>query len=80
MAFSFYIASSCNSSTQLYIKSEENLIQGKTYDLIIDGGGNGCYSIVPGFETNLALTATIFNGPWNSCLDCLYAHVPLRTY
>jgi hypothetical protein len=79
MAFSFYIASSCNSSTQLYIKSEENLIQGKTYDLIIDGGGNGCYSIETGVDTPLALTVTIFNGPWNTCLECIGDITPTPT-
>ena len=79
MAFNYYIASSCNSSTNLYLKSEENLIAGKTYDLIIEGGGNGCYSLVSGFETPLALTATIFNGPWNSCVECLGDLTPTPT-
>jgi len=79
MAFNYYIASSCNSSTTLYIKSEENLISGKIYDLVIDGGGNGCYSIVSGFETPLALTATIFNGPWDNCVTCLGDVTPTPT-
>jgi len=79
MAFNYYIASSCNSSTTLYIKSEETLIGNKSYDLIIEGGGNGCYSIVPGFETPLALTATIFNGPWDSCVECLGDITPTPT-
>ena len=79
MAFNYYIASSCNSSTNLYVKSEENLIVGKIYDLIIEGGGNGCYSIDPGVETPLALTATIFNGPWNNCPECLGDITPTPT-
>jgi len=70
MAFNYYIASSCNSTTVLEIKSEDNLIEGKIYDLIIPGA-NGCYSIAFGSETPLAYTATIFNGPWNSCVECL---------
>ena len=44
MAFNYYIASSCSSSTQLYIKSEDGLIEGKIYDLIINGG-NSCYTV-----------------------------------
>jgi len=79
MAFNYYIASSCNSTTQLYIKSEENLIQGKIYDLNIDGGGNGCYTIASGFDTPLALTATIFNGPWDNCIECLGDITPTPT-
>jgi hypothetical protein len=79
MAFNYYIASSCNSSNTLYIKSEENLIVGDIYDLIIGGGSNGCYSIGPGFDTPLAATATIFNGPWNSCVECLGDVTPTPT-
>ena len=79
MAFNYYIASSCNSSNTLYIKSEENLIVGKIYDLIIGGGSNGCYTIEPGIDTPLAATATIFNGPWNTCFECLGDITPTPT-
>jgi hypothetical protein len=48
------------------------------YDLII-AGTNGCYSIGPGFDTPLAATATIFNGPWNSCIECLGDVTPTPT-
>jgi hypothetical protein len=78
MAFNYYIASSCNSTTVLEIKSEDNLIEGKIYDLIIPGA-NGCYSIAFGSETPLAYTATIFNGPWNSCVECLGDITPTPT-
>jgi hypothetical protein len=79
MAFNYYIASSCNSSNTLYIKSEENLIVDKIYDLIIGGGSNGCYTIEPGIDTPLAATATIFNGPWNTCFECLGDITPTPT-
>jgi hypothetical protein len=79
MAFNYYIASSCNSSTNFYIKSEENLIVGKIYDLIIAGGSNACYTIGPGIDTPLAATATIFNGPWNTCFECLGDVTPTPT-
>ncbi len=69
MAFNYYIASSCSSSTQLYIKSEDDLIEGKIYDLIINGG-NSCYTVGPGIDTPLAAVATIYNGPWNTCFEC----------
>lgn len=78
MAFNYYIASSCNSSTKIYIKSEENLIEGKIYDLSIDGT-NGCYTIGAGVDTPLAFTATIYNGPWNTCLECLGDITPTPT-
>ena len=79
MAFNYYIASSCNSSANFYIKTEENLIIDKIYDLIIAGGSNACYSIGPGFDTPLAATATIFNGPWNNCVECLGDITPTPT-
>jgi hypothetical protein len=79
MAFNYYIASSCNSSNTLYIKSEENLIVDKIYDLIIGGGSNGCYTIGPGIDTPLAATATIFNGPWNTCFECFGDITPTPT-
>ena len=79
MAFNYYIASSCNSSTKLYIKSEENLIVGKSYDLFIGESSNACYNISDGVVTPLAFTATIFNGPWNSCIECLGDITPTPT-
>jgi hypothetical protein len=78
MAFNYYIASYCSSSTQLFIKSEDSLIIGKIYDLTINGN-NGCYTIGDGIETPLASTATIFNGPWNTCLECLGDITPTPT-
>ena len=78
MAFNYYIASSCSSSTQLYIKSEDGLIVGKIYDLIINGG-NSCYTIGEGIDTPLAAVATIYNGPWNTCVECLGDVTPTPT-
>jgi len=78
MAFNYYIASSCSSDTQLYIKSEDNLIVGKIYDLIINGG-HSCYTIGDGIDTPLAATASIYNGPWNVCLECLGDVTPTAT-
>jgi hypothetical protein len=78
MAFNYYIASSCSSPTYLYIKSQDDLIIDRIYDLIINGN-NSCYTIGPGFETSLAATATIFNGPWNNCVECLGDVTPTPT-
>jgi hypothetical protein len=78
MAFNYYIASSCNSSAQLFIQSEDALISGKIYDLIINGS-NSCYTVVDGIVTPLAVTATIYNGPWNTCIECLGDVTPTPT-
>lgn len=78
MAFNYYIASSCSSSTQLYIKSEDGLIIDKIYDLTINGS-NSCYTVGAGIDTPLAVTATIFNGPWNTCVECLGDITPTPT-
>jgi hypothetical protein len=69
MAFNYYIASSCNSSAQLFIKSLDSMIVDKIYDLTINGS-NLCYTIGEGIDTPLAVTATVFNGPWNTCTEC----------
>ena len=79
MAFNYYIALSCNSSTYFNVKLEDTLIVGKTYDLIIDGGSNGCYTIGEGTESPIAFNATIYNGPWNSCLECSQDITPTPT-
>jgi hypothetical protein len=78
MAFNYYIASSCNSVTNYNIKIETELIEGKIYDLVIPGA-NGCYTVVSGVDTPLAFTATIFNGPWNTCIECLGDVTPTPT-
>lgn len=78
MAFNYYIASSCSSVANYNIKIETSLIEGKIYDLVIPGA-NGCYTIGAGFETPLAITATIFNGPWNTCPECLGDLTPTPT-
>ena len=78
MAFNYYIASSCSTSAQLYIKSENTLIIDKIYDLII-GGNNSCYTIGEGIDTPLAAVATIYNGPWNACIECLGDITPTPT-
>jgi hypothetical protein len=78
MAFNYYTASSCSSSTFYDIKIEAELIVGKIYDLVIPGA-NGCYTIADGIDTPLAFTATIFNGPWNTCIECLGDITPTQT-
>ena len=78
MALNYYIVSSCSSSTQLYVKSEDNLNIGSIYDLLITGA-NGCYTVGAGIDTPLAVTATIFNGPWNTCLECVGDVTPTPT-
>ena len=78
MAFNYYIASSCSSVANYNIQIETDLIEGKIYDLVIPGA-NGCYTIAPGYETPLAITATIFNGPWNTCIECLGDITPTPT-
>lgn len=78
MAFNYYIATSCSSSTYVYIKSEEDLIIGKIYDLNI-GSDHACYTIGPGIDTPLAATATIYNGPWQTCFECIGDITPTPT-
>lgn len=78
MAFNYYIASSCSSVANYNIKIETSLIEGKIYDLVIPGA-NGCYTIGPGIDSPLVVTAAIFNGPWNTCVECLGDVTPTPT-
>jgi hypothetical protein len=78
MAFNYYIATSCTSSAQQFIKSEDTLIIGRIYDLVI-AGSNSCYTIGDGIDTPLAAVATIYNGPWNTCLECIGDVTPTPT-
>jgi hypothetical protein len=78
MAFNYYISTSCTSSAQQFIKSEDTLILGRIYDLVI-AGSNSCYTIGAGIDTPLAAVATIYNGPWNTCLECIGDVTPTPT-
>jgi hypothetical protein len=78
MAFSYYIASPCSGGSDIFIKSEEFLISGKIYELTISSSV-ACWTVVSGPTTPLAQTATIFTGPWNSCVECLQDITPTPT-
>ena len=78
MAFNYYIATSCTSSTQQFIKSEDALIIGRIYDLVI-ATSHSCYTIGEGIDTPLAAVATIYNGPWNTCIECIGDVTPTPT-
>jgi hypothetical protein len=62
-----------------YAKFIGNLINNKIYDLSFEDASHQCYTVVDGFETPLALTVTIFNGPWNTCVECLDDITPTPT-
>jgi len=78
MAFSYYIASPCSGGSNIFIKSAEFLISGKIYELTISSNV-ACWTVISGPETPLAQTATIFTGPWNSCVECLQDITPTPT-
>ena len=78
MAFSYYIASPCSGGSNIFIKSEEFLISGKIYELTISSSV-ACWTVTTGPETPLAQTATVFTGPWNTCVECLQDITPTPT-
>ena len=78
MALYYYIATPCTFTGTQFIKSEQFLISGKIYDLTI-AGGHSCYTVDNGIETPLAVLATIYNGPWNTCFECVGDITPTPT-
>ena len=78
MAFNYYIVTPCNGGGSINIKTTEPLTSGLIYELTI-GSSVACYTIANGFETPLAQSATVFSGPWNSCLDCISDLTPTPT-
>ena len=78
MALYYYIATPCTFTGTQFIKSEQFLISGKIYDLNI-AGGHSCYTVDNGIETPLAVLATIYNGPWNTCIECVGDITPTPT-
>ena len=79
MALNYYLAVSCTSSQTYYdIVIDGVLTEGLIYDLTL-GSSHSCYTIAPGIVTPLALTATIYSGPWDTCVSCIIGGTPTPT-
>jgi len=78
MALNYYLAVSCSSQTYYNIVIDGTLTLGLIYDLNI-GSSHSCYTIAEGVVTPLAFTATIYSGPWSTCVNCIVGGTPTPT-
>jgi hypothetical protein len=79
LPFSYYIITPCEGGETIYAKIIGSLVNNKIYDLSFEDGSHECFTVADGIVTPLALTVTIFNGPWNTCLECIGDITPTPT-
>jgi hypothetical protein len=79
MALNYFIGTSCTGEPSRFFSTEAEIVSGKIYDLQAGSTNIGCWTLVGFEETNLATLVTVFNGPWETCAECLGDLTPTPT-
>jgi hypothetical protein len=79
MALNYFIGTSCTGQPFRYFETESTIVSGKIYELIAGSTNIGCWTLNSFDETPLAQLVTVFNGPWENCVDCLGDLTPTPT-
>ena len=70
MALNYYTGFSCSNGNQAFFAIEGNIQNGSIYELLRGTTNIGCWSLVLFEETPSTISVSVFNGPWDNCLDC----------
>ena len=79
MALNYFIGTSCTGQGSRFFETEATIVSGKIYELIAGSTNIGCWTLNSFDETPLAQLVTVFNGPWENCVDCLGDLTPTPT-
>ena len=79
MALNYFIGTSCTGQPSRFFETEATIVSGKIYELIAGSTNIGCWTLNSFDETPLAQLVTVFNGPWENCVDCLGDLTPTPT-
>jgi hypothetical protein len=70
MALNYFYGTSCSTGQQRFFATEATIQNSAIYELLIGTTNIGCFSLTPFQPTPLAQVVTVFNGPWQSCVEC----------
>ena len=79
MALNYFIGISCTGEPFRYLATESTIVSGRIYELLAGATNIGCWTLTSFDETPLAQIVTVFNGPWENCVDCLGDLTPTPT-
>jgi hypothetical protein len=79
MALNYFIGISCTGQPFRYLATQDTIVSGKIYELLAGSTNIGCWTLTSFDETPLAQVVTVFNGPWENCVDCLGDLTPTPT-
>lgn len=79
MALNYFIGISCVGAPNRFFSTTQTIQSGKIYELLAGTTNIGCWTLTSFDETSLATEVTIFNGPWENCVDCLGDLTPTPT-
>lgn len=79
MALNYFIGISCTGEPFRYFATEATIVSGRIYELLAGSTNIGCWTLSSLDETSLAQIVTVFNGPWENCVDCLGNLTPTPT-
>lgn len=79
MALNYFIGISCTGEPFRYFATEATIVSGRIYELLAGSTNIGCWTLSSMDETPLAQIVTVFNGPWENCVDCLGNLTPTPT-
>jgi len=79
MALNYFIGISCTGEPFRYLATEATIVSGRIYELLAGATNIGCWTLTTFDETPLAQIVTVFNGPWENCVDCLGDLTPTPT-
>jgi hypothetical protein len=70
MALNYFIGTSCTGQPSRFFATTAVIQTNKIYELLAGATNIGCWTLYPYEETDLAQVVTVFNGPWENCIDC----------
>jgi hypothetical protein len=79
LPLSYYVIRACEGSETFYAKIPGSLVNNKIYDLSFEDGSHECFTVTDGIDTPLALNVSVFNGPWENCVECVGDVTPTPT-
>ena len=79
MALNYFIGVSCVGQPSRLFATEATIVSGRIYELLAGATNIGCWTLTSFDETPLAQIVTVFNGPWENCVDCLGDLTPTPT-
>ena len=70
MALNYFIGTSCVGQPSRFFATTDVIQTNKIYELLAGSTNIGCWTLYPYEPTDLAQVVTVFNGPWENCIDC----------